>query len=46
MANEIRLPTILAITNFRISFLPFKMARKNALKLKNTKNSANHTKID
>ena len=46
MISENTLPAIFAITNLKISFLPFKMAKKSVLKLKNTKNSANHTKID
>ena len=46
MISENTLPAIFAITNLKISFLPFKMAKKSVLKLKNTKNSANHTKTD
>ena len=39
-----KLPAILASTSFNISYLPLSMAKNRVLKLKNNKNTANHTK--
>ena len=40
------LPAIFAITSFKTSFLPFKIAKKSVFKLNKTKKAANHTKTD